>query len=47
MKRWRAPEHVAKGVLALFAAVIVLTAVMAWRNTDRLRRDDGSVAYSV
>jgi PAS domain S-box-containing protein len=46
MQRWRASEHLAKGVLALFAGVIVATAVMAWTNTGRLRGHDAAVTHS-
>ena len=46
MKRWRASEHLAKGVLALFAVVVVATAAMAWRNTERLQANDGAVTHS-
>ena len=45
MKRWRASEHLAKGILALFAVVVVATAAMAWRNTERLQANDGAVTH--
>ncbi len=46
MKRWRAPEHVAAGVLLLFGAIIVATAAVAWNNIAQLRQNDGSVTHS-
>ena len=46
MKRWRAPEHVAAGVLLLFGAIIVATAAVAWNNIAQLRQNDGWVTHS-
>lgn len=46
MKRWRASEHLAKGILALFAVVVVATAAMAWRKTERLQVNDRAVTHS-
>jgi len=47
MKRWRAPEHLAKGILALFAVVVLATAAMAWRNTERLQVNDRAVIFLI
>ncbi len=46
MNRWRASEHLAKGVLVLFAGVVAATAAMAWRNTHRLQVNDAAVTHS-
>jgi len=46
MKRWRASEHLAKGVLSLFAVVVIATAVLAWRNAARVQVVDAEVTHS-
>ncbi len=46
MKRWRASEHLAKGILALFAVVVVGTVTLAWRNTEHLKANDAAVTHS-
>jgi PAS domain S-box-containing protein len=45
MKRWRAPEYLARGVLSLFAAVILATAVLAMRNATQVQAADAAVTH--